>query len=158
MNGLGQCSTSCNRLTIDRYSTEKETPYATYEPVAALTPDFSGPQVVPGQFNQYPHGGRPFSPASNAGSTLMSPQMRPYTFKEHINPEDSISQPGAAPPPVPRKDDRTCGMKKRTFFILVGCGLIWILALALGLGLGLGLGLKKSDNSYVCELLEFCSY
>lgn len=52
------------------------------------------------------------------------------------------------PPPVPPKDQpRKCGMKKRTFFILLGCVLIWVLALALGLGLGLGLGLKK-DNSY----------
>jgi hypothetical protein len=45
-------------------------------------------------------------------------------------------------------------MRKRTFFILVGCVLIWILALALGLGLGLGLGLKKSDNSYVFRLFS----
>jgi hypothetical protein len=44
-------------------------------------------------------------------------------------------------------------MKKRTFFILFGCVLIWILALALGLGLGLGLGLKKNDDSYVCRLI-----
>jgi hypothetical protein len=45
-------------------------------------------------------------------------------------------------------------MKKRTFFILVGCILIWVLALALGLGLGLGLGLKK-DNSYVGSRIAF---
>jgi hypothetical protein len=37
-------------------------------------------------------------------------------------------------------------MKKRTYFIMVGCILIWVLALALGLGLGLGLGLKKSNS------------
>jgi hypothetical protein len=79
----------------------------------------------------------------------MSPQMRPYTFKEHVDQDDSISRPATVGPPVPPKDGRKCGMKKRTFFILVGCGLIWILALSLGLGLGLGLGLKKSDNSYV---------
>lgn len=129
------------------YSTEKETPYTTHDAVA-LTPDYSGPQVVPGQFQHYPHGGRPLSPSSNGGTTLMSPQMRPYTFKEHVDPEDPLSRPEAVPPPVPPKDDpRKCGLRKRTFFILVGCVLIWILALALGLGLGLGLGLKKNNSS-----------
>ena len=78
----------------------------------------------------------------------MSPQMRPYTFKEHV--DEPISRPGTVPPPVPPKNDRKCGVKKRTFYILVGCVLIWIMALALGLGLGLGLGLKKDkdNNSY----------
>jgi hypothetical protein len=108
---------------------------------------------VPGQFFQYPHGGRPFSPSSNGGTSVASPQVRPYTFKEHVDPEDPVSRSGTAPPPVPPKDDRKCGMKKRTFFILLGCVLIWILALALGLGLGLGLGLKK-NNSYVGTLLS----
>ena len=79
----------------------------------------------------------------------MSPQMRPYTFKEHVDPNEPISRPGTVPPPVPPKDNRKCGMKKRTFYILLGCVLIWVLALALGLGLGLGLGLKKSNNVYV---------
>jgi hypothetical protein len=92
------------------------------------------------------------SPSSNGGTTLMSPQVRPYTFKEHVDPNDPISRPGTVPPPVPPKDDRKCGMKKRTYFIMVGCILIWVLALALGLGLGLGLGLKKS-NSYVHKAL-----
>jgi hypothetical protein len=75
----------------------------------------------------------------------MSPQVRPYTFKEHV--DDS---PETAGPPVPPKYDRQSGMKRRTWFILVGCGLFWILALALGLGLGLGLGLHRSKTSYDC--------
>lgn len=75
----------------------------------------------------------------------MSPQLRPYGFKEHVDQYDS---PETVPPPVPPKDDRKCGMKRRTFFIVIGCVVIWIIALALGLGLGLGLGLKK-NNSYV---------
>lgn len=78
----------------------------------------------------------------------MSPQVRPYTFKEHVDSEDS---PGIAGPPVPPKDDRKYGMKKRTFSILFGCGIIWILAIALGLGLGLGLGLHKKNDSYDCK-------
>lgn len=45
-------------------------------------------------------------------------------------------------------------MKKRSFFILVGCVLIWLFALALGLGLGLGLGLKKNGDSYAQESLN----
>jgi hypothetical protein len=43
-------------------------------------------------------------------------------------------------------------MKKRSFIILLGCVVIWVLALALGLGLGLGLGLKKNNSSYVLFL------
>lgn len=114
------------------------------------TPDYSGPQVVPGQFTHYPHGGRPFSPSSNGGTSVASPQVRPYTFKEHVDQDGPISRPGTVPPPVPPKDEpRRCGMKRRTFLILIGCVLIWVLALALGLGLGLGLGLKKKNNSYV---------
>jgi hypothetical protein len=41
-------------------------------------------------------------------------------------------------------------MKKRSFFILIACIVIGIIAIALGLGLGLGLGLKK-NNSYVFD-------
>ncbi|KAH8732188.1 hypothetical protein GQ44DRAFT_766340 [Phaeosphaeriaceae sp. PMI808] len=139
------------------YST-KETPYATHDAIGSPTPDYSGPQVVPGQFHHYPHGGRPLSPSSNGGTTLMSPQMRPYTFKEHVDQDDSTSRPGTVPPPVPPKDtdDRKCGIKKRNFFILLGCVLIWVLALALGLGLGLGLGLKKKNNSDAGQSDPFC--
>jgi hypothetical protein len=106
--------------------------------------------VVPGQFYQYPHAGRPFSPSSNGGTTLTAPQVRPYSFKEHINSDD---QPALEAPSVPSKDDRKCGMKKRTFHILFICGLVWFLALALGLSLGLALGLKKNKDSYVCTSL-----
>ncbi|KAF1948069.1 hypothetical protein EJ02DRAFT_461571 [Clathrospora elynae] len=133
------------------YSTEKETPYATREALGSPTPDYSGPQVVPGQFTHYPHGGRPMSPSSQGGTTLMSPQLRPYGFKEHVDPSDG---PESYRPPVPPKDDRKCGMKKRTFFILIGCVVIWILALALGLGLGLGLGLKKKSSAETMD--PFC--
>lgn len=114
--------------------------------MAASTPDYSGPQVVPGQFTHYPHGGRPMSPSSNGGTTLMSSQHRSHGFKEHVDQNEPISQPTTVPPPVPPKDDRKRGMKKRTFFILLGCVVIWIIALALGLGLGLGLGLKKKKS------------
>jgi hypothetical protein len=86
------------------------------------------------------------SPSSNGGTTIMSPQVRPYTFKEHVDPEDPLSRPGTVPPPVPPKDDRRCGMTKRKSGILIGCILVWVLALALGLGLGLGLGLKKDKS------------
>jgi len=100
---------------------------------------------VPGQLFHYPQGGRPLSPSSNGGTTLTSPQIRSYTFKEHVDSDDF---PTVVPPPVPTKGDRKCGMKKRGFYILLGCGLVWFLALALGLGLGLGLGLKKNTDSY----------
>ncbi|OAK97926.1 hypothetical protein IQ06DRAFT_296188 [Phaeosphaeriaceae sp. SRC1lsM3a] len=136
------------------YSTEKEGTFVTNE---VNTPDYSGPQVVPGQFTHYPHGGRPFSPSSNGGGSIASPQVRPYTFKEHVDHEDPISRPGTVPPPVPPKDEpRRCGMKRRTFLILLGCVLIWVLALALGLGLGLGLGLKKNKNSSSSSGDPFC--
>ncbi|CAI9636034.1 hypothetical protein GT037_001068 [Alternaria burnsii] len=128
------------------YSTEKETPYGTVAPIGKPTPDFEGPEVVPGQFSHYPHGGRPMSPSSHGGTTLTSPHIRPYGFKEHVDPYDNHE---AAPPPVPPKDDRKCGMKKRTFFILIGVIVIAIVALALGLGLGLGLNKDDSDEGTV---------
>jgi hypothetical protein len=81
--------------------------------------------------------------------------MRPYGFKEHVDPYDG---PETVPPPVPPKDDRKCGMKKRSFIILVTCIAIFVVALALGLGLGLGLGLKKdkgvSNNEQMRRLKE----
>jgi hypothetical protein len=80
----------------------------------------------------------------------MSPQVRPYTFKEHVDSDDS---PEIVGPPVPPKDEKQRGMKRRTWLILFGCGLFWILALALGLGLGLGLGLHKSKNPYDCNYI-----
>jgi hypothetical protein len=84
------------------------------------------------------------SPSSNGGTTLMSPQVRPYGFKEHVDHDDPLSRPGTVPPPVPPRDDDR--RKKRKTAIIVGCVLIWVLALALGLGLGLGLGLKKDKS------------
>jgi hypothetical protein len=91
---------------------------------------------------------------SQGGTTLASPYFanaRPYGFKEHVD-HDPMDGPEAVPPPVPKKDDRKCGLKKRTFMILIGCVVIWILAISLGLGLGLGLGLKKKD-SYVLNAM-----
>jgi hypothetical protein len=82
------------------------------------------------------------SPSSNGGTTLMSPQVRPYGFKEHVDPDDPLSRPGTVPPEVPPKDNK----RKRKTAIIVGCILVWVLALALGLGLGLGLGLKKGKS------------
>lgn len=73
----------------------------------------------------------------------MSPQPRPYTFKEHVDPNEYTSHAEPVPPPVPPKDDRKCGMKKRTFWMLMGCVLFWLIALAVGLGVGLSIGLKK---------------
>jgi hypothetical protein len=80
------------------------------------------------------------SPLSHGGTTLTSPQIRPYGFKEHVDPYDG---PESVPPPVPPKDYRICGLKKRSFFTFITCIGIFVVALALGLGLGLGLGLKK---------------
>jgi hypothetical protein len=91
------------------------------------------------------------SPSSQGGTTLTSPQIRPYGFKEHVEQDDGFD---STPPPVPPKDDRKCGMKKRTFFIIVGCVVIWVLALALGLGLGLGLGLRKNSSCVLETILR----
>ncbi|UPX14119.1 uncharacterized protein EKO05_0004610 [Ascochyta rabiei] len=130
-------------------STEKETPYTTHMAVGSPTPDYSAPQVVPSQ-RAYPFGSQPFSPASHGGSTLGSPQPRPYTFKEHVDTNDQhTSRAGSVPPPVPPKDDRKCGMKKRTFCLLMGCVVFWLIALAVGLGAGLGIGLKKKGGNEV---------
>jgi hypothetical protein len=133
-------------LTPLSVSTEKETPYATHTAIGSPTPDYSAPQVIPGQ-QAYPFGAQPFSPSSHGGSTLGSPQPRPYTFKEHVDTYDQhISRPGSVPPPVPPKDDRKCGLKKRTFWMLMGCVIFWLIALAVGLGAGLGIGLSKKNK------------
>ncbi|XP_014554514.1 hypothetical protein COCVIDRAFT_104758 [Bipolaris victoriae FI3] len=127
------------------YSTEKETPDNQHATTIAPTPDFSAPQVVPGQFSLYPQAGRPMSPSSHGGTTLASPHVRPYGFKEHVDPSDA---PENAPEPVvpPPKEERKCGLKKRTFFILLGVIILAIVGLALGLGLGLGLKNNDSDS------------
>jgi hypothetical protein len=91
------------------------------------------------------------SRSSHGGTTITSPHVRPYGFKEHVDQQDE--GPESMPPPVPPKDARKHGMKKRTFFIVIGCIVIWVIALALGLGLGLGLGLRKK-SSYVFEALH----
>ncbi|KAL1594108.1 hypothetical protein SLS59_008942 [Nothophoma quercina] len=124
--------------------------------IGSPTPDYSAPQVVPGQ-QAYPFVGQPFSPSSNGGSTLGSPQPRPYTFKEHVDIHDQhISRPDSVPPPVPPKDDRKCGLKKRTFWMLMGCVVFWLIALAVGLGAGLGIGLSKKNASKEVKVDPFC--
>lgn len=136
----------CSLLTLFSVSTEKETPYATHTIIGNPTPDYSAPQVVPSQ-QAYPFGAQPFSPSSHGGSTLGSPQPRPYTFKEHVDTYDQhTSRPDSVPPPVPPKDDRKCGLKKRTFWMLMGCVIFWLIALAVGLGAGLGIGLSKKHK------------
>jgi len=113
---------------------------STYSLGGTLTPDFSAPQVVPGQFS------RPMSYASLRGA-------RPYGFKEHV---DSYDGPEAAPPPtIPTapKEKRTCGMKRRHVFIFFACIVIAILVLALGLGLGLGL---RKNGSSVHPFVIYC--
>ena len=82
------------------------------------------------------------SPSSHGGTTITSPNIRPYGFKEHVDSYESYHEP--ASPPVPPKDDRRCGMKKRTFFILIGLGVLALIGL--GLGLGLGLGIRKKES------------
>lgn len=140
------CVCSQCLLTPFSVSTEKEAPYAPHAAIGSPTPDYSAPQVVPGQHG-YPFGAQPFSPSSHGGSTLASPQPRPYTFKEHVDTyEHQISRPGSVPPPVPPKDDRKCGLKKRTFWMLIGCVIFWLIALAAGLGAGLGIGLSKKSK------------
>ncbi|KAF1933027.1 uncharacterized protein M421DRAFT_53755 [Didymella exigua CBS 183.55] len=142
-------------LTPLSVSTEKETPYATHPATGGPTPDYSAPQVVPSQ-QAYPFGAQPFPPSSHGGSTLVSPQPRPYTFKEHVDTYDQqVSRPGSIPPPVPPKDDRKCGLKKRTFWMLTGCVVFWLMALAVGLGAGLGIGLSKKNNNEV-KVDPFC--
>ena len=37
-------------------------------------------------------------------------------------------------------------MKKRTFWMLMGCFVFWLIALAVGLGAGLGIGLSKKNK------------
>jgi len=87
------------------------------------------------------------SPSSHGGTTITSPNIRPYGFKEHVDSYESYHE--AAPTPVPPKDDRRCGMKKRLFFILIGLGVLALIVLGLGLGLGLGLRKKESHKDVV---------
>lgn len=43
----------------------------------------------------------------------------------------------APPAPIPSREDRLCGLRKKVVWILVGVVLVMILALAIGLGIGL---------------------
>ncbi|KAF2133634.1 hypothetical protein P153DRAFT_282218 [Dothidotthia symphoricarpi CBS 119687] len=120
----------------------------TYQP-GAPTPDYSAPQVVEQPYYDYPQHKAPMSATSYGGVTPVSPQVRPYGFKEHVDSNDAAYQQTSNPPPTSPKDDRKCGMKKRTFFILLICVLIWLVALGVGLGVGLSLGLKKKANDKI---------
>lgn len=125
---------------------DKGSPFATNYQFSGTTPDYSAPQVIEQPYYDYPQ--NKASVTSTAyGNTSTPTRGRPYGFKEHVDTNDGVYQTGAAPPPVPPKEDRKCGMKKRKFYIMIGCILIWLIALGVGLGVGLGLGLKK--ESYV---------
>lgn len=64
---------------------------------------------------------------------------------EHVHHPASGSS-DKFPVPEPENDRMYCGMKKRKFFILLSCVLLFVIALALGLGLGLGLKDNSSDD------------
>ncbi|KAF2852411.1 hypothetical protein T440DRAFT_497919 [Plenodomus tracheiphilus IPT5] len=128
------------------YPTEKESPYNTYQAAGSPTPEYSAPQVVPGQFFRRSIVEPPMPPSSDGGTLpIFPPRLSGIT--EHVNQPGSLSS-DKIPVPEPVNAPEYWGMKKRKFFVLVGCVLIWVVALALGLGLGLGLGLKNdsSDN------------
>jgi hypothetical protein len=129
-------------LILCSNSIGKKTPYATHTNIDALTPDYSAPEVVTGQTQSHLHGGEHFMPISYGDSNGLSQQMSPYSFKEHVDPYESMSRPQSAPPPVPLKGDRVCGMRKRTFWIL-GCLLTLLIAVGVGLGVGMTLGHKE---------------
>jgi hypothetical protein len=120
----------------------KKTPYATHTNIDALTPDYSAPEVVTGQAQSHLHGGQHFMPVPYGDSTGLSQQMSSYSFKEHVDLYKSMSQSQSAPPPVPTKGDRSCGMRRRTFWIL-GSLLIILIAMGVGLGVGLTMGHKE---------------
>ncbi|CAE7214206.1 hypothetical protein PTNB85_06952 [Pyrenophora teres f. teres] len=141
------------------YSTEKETPQMSlgtpmYMSMGTPTPDFSAPEVVPGQFN------RSASYATTGDEGVAPPYGRPYGFKEHV---DSYDGPEAVAPqpstPTAPNEITTCGMKKWSFSILVVFIAIAVLVLALGLGLGLGLRKIESNNGISAQCREktnFC--
>ncbi|KAL5114467.1 hypothetical protein ACEQ8H_007664 [Pleosporales sp. CAS-2024a] len=141
-----------------QYSTEQEIPKFATSELMPHNPDYSAPEVVPEQFSQQQqhaaYRGQVFPPPSHGGgASLASRQGRPYTFKEHVGNYDASY---AEPAPVPAKDDRKCGMRKRNFLILMGCATIAMLALALGLGLGLGLGSDEASGSSSDSVSPFC--
>ncbi|KAI8937058.1 hypothetical protein NX059_006277 [Plenodomus lindquistii] len=130
------------------YVAEKQSLYNTYQAAKLSTPDYSAPEVVPGQFIRRSIVVGSIPPLSD-GVTLptSSPQPRLSGFTEHVDdPTRSLSSE-KIPVPETVEDRMYWGLKKRKFFVLMICVLFWIVALALGLGLGLGLGLKDDSSN-----------
>jgi hypothetical protein len=123
---------------------------ASYHKNASPTDYHSAPEVVAnpyiGYFNQHgqqqydPHQhGQTMSPGSTG--TPFSPNAPPYTAVPTKEEQEAHVEPVA-----PNKEQRTCGMKKRTFMIVL-IGLILLIVLGVALGVGLGVGLKKKSSS-----------
>jgi len=68
---------------------------------------------------------------------IMSPQVQHM----HFNEKEPVAQLTA---PV-QENPRTCGMRRRTFFVALIALAVVVIALGVGLGVGLGLGLKKNS-------------
>lgn len=131
--------------SFSRYYTDEKLPCGPDHNVVPPTPDYSAPEVVPGQFLPQSLAERPLPPSPGGSSMPISPHPRVSDFTEQAgHPRSSSSD--KIPVPEPANDRTYWGMKKRKFFILVACVLIWVIALAMGLGLGLGLGLKGSSS------------
>ncbi|KAF3007434.1 hypothetical protein E8E13_003539 [Curvularia kusanoi] len=136
------------------FSTEKQIAHTTCTTIGTPTPDYSAPEVVPDQ-EVYPAVEKSMSPSSHGVGTLGSPHPRQYAFLEHMDTHDEhISRLGSGPPQTLPKDSRKCGLKRRTFCMLIGCVIFWLVALGAGLGAGLGIGLSKKHHEIKMD--PFC--
>ncbi|KAF2662779.1 hypothetical protein K491DRAFT_584621 [Lophiostoma macrostomum CBS 122681] len=87
----------------------------------------------------------------NSTGTPFSPNAPPYTAVPTKEEHEAQVEPVA-----PKEEKRTCGMKKRTFMIVL-IALILLLVLGIALGVGLGVGLKKkSSSSTAANADPFC--
>lgn len=152
------------------YSPSSLTPRASpSSPSVRPQEDHEGLQVVPDDGLQTPNPkesprdkdlkSQPYSAGSAYGGDLNvrnpgydvppGPESRPPAFhliNEYKTGRNNTLPLEDAPPPQSIKPKRACGLKKRTFWILVILSLIALIALAVGLGVGLGSS-KSSTSS-----------
>lgn len=116
--------------------------------------EYDPSKPVPAPYNQTLHSNPSIS--SHQGQHHDAPMYDPYGQSAYLNSATSGWSPasnGVMPvgghtlPEKPPQQEYIWGMRRRTFWLILGGFLIGMLVVALALGLGLGLGLNQEDTS-----------